>query len=178
MYFRSTDVVHRRCHGRIWSKSKLGNKGCGGAKSSAENGSFINGHVWMRIGEAANDVEEDSMVGITNGRSFSKIFTSWFMQVFGSCRCGWSMEVHMVRTILCTYIFIGVQYVMQQAAASSVVLKILLTPRGRSSWQIHVADAGSRTPRGFNDALHVSTVFLCYANMKELIVYLDIKIFE
>lgn len=73
----------------------------------------------MRIGEAANDVEEDSMVGITNGRSFSKIFTSWFMQV-RFMPMWWSMEVHMVRTILCTYIFIGVQYVMQQAAAAAL----------------------------------------------------------
>lgn len=120
----------------------------------------------MRIGEAANDVEEDSMVGITNGRSFSKIFTSWFMQVRfmpmwmehgGSYGTYDTMYVHIYR---CT---------VRNAASSSssVVLKILLTPRGRSSWQIHVADAGSRTPRGFNDALHVSRGFLCYANMKE-----------
>ena len=63
---------------------------------------------------------------------------------------------------------IGVQYIMQQAAAS-VELKILLTPRGKSTWQIHVADAGSRTPRGFNDALHVSRGFLCYANIIKIL---------
>ena len=92
----------------------------------------------MRIGEAANDVEEDSMVGITNGRSFSKIFTSWFMQVRfmpmwmehgGSYGTYDTMYVHIYR---CT---------VRNAASSSK--QRCVEDSTHSTWQIQLAN-----PRG------------------------------
>jgi hypothetical protein len=60
-------------------------------------------------------------------------------------------------------VVINVQYVSTYVRC--VELKILLTPRGKSTWQIHVSNAGSRTPRGIDDALHVAKDLLGYANI-------------